>query len=57
MDYSKIISQKAQSLPPSVIRKFFDIAADMKDCISLGIGEPDFITAASFSDAGIASIK
>ncbi len=57
MDYSKIISQKAQSIPPSGIRKFFDIAADMKDCISLGIGEPDFITAASFSDAGIASIK
>lgn len=57
MDYTKVISKKAQSIEPSGIRKFFDIAADMEDCVSLGIGEPDFITAASFSDAGIASIK
>lgn len=57
MDYSTIISKAANDIPPSGIRKFFDIAAEMKDCLSLGIGEPDFITAASFSEAGIASIR
>ena len=57
MDYSTIISKAAHDIPPSGIRKFFDIAAEMKDCLSLGIGEPDFITAASFSEAGIASIR
>ena len=57
MDYSTIISKAANDIPPSGIRKFFAIAAEMKDCLSLGIGEPDFITAASFSEAGIASIR
>ncbi|MFA6866742.1 MAG: aminotransferase class I/II-fold pyridoxal phosphate-dependent enzyme [Clostridia bacterium] len=57
MDYKKIISNKAQEIPFSGIRKFFDIAAEMKDCISLGIGEPDFITPKSFCKAGIESIE
>ena len=39
MDYSKLISPSIQSLAPSGIRKFFDIAAEMKDAISLGVGE------------------
>lgn len=56
MDYKKIIGKQAQVIPFSGIRKFFDIAAEMKDCISLGVGEPDFTTPESFSRAGIESI-
>lgn len=51
------ISQRVARTPPSGIRKFFDIAANMKDVISLGIGEPDFVTPAPFLEAGIASLK
>ncbi len=56
MDYSKVLSKSALKIPPSGIRKFFDIAAEMKDCISLGVGEPDFITPQPFGAAGIKSI-
>lgn len=56
MDYSKVLSKGALKIPPSGIRKFFDIAAEMKDCISLGVGEPDFITPQPFGAAGIKSI-
>ena len=38
MDYDKIIGVNARKIPPSGIRKFFDIAAEMEDCISLGVG-------------------
>jgi aminotransferase len=51
------ISQKVQSIPPSGIRKFFDIAATMDDVISLGIGEPDFVTPQPFLEAGIRSLR
>lgn len=44
MDYSKIIGKKTESLKPSGIRKYFDIAAKMDNVISLGVGEPDFHT-------------
>lgn len=57
MDYSKIISRAAQEMRPSGIRKFFDIAAEMKDCISLGVGEPDFKTPWAVRDAGIRSLE
>jgi aminotransferase len=50
------ISSRVQSVPPSGIRKFFDIAATMKDVISLGIGEPDFVTPAPILKAGQASL-
>src|SRR4029079_19796542 len=50
------ISHRVQSVPPSGIRRFFDIAATMKDVISLGIGEPDFVTPRHISQAGINSI-
>lgn len=50
------ISSRVATLKPSGIRKFFDIAATMKDVISLGIGEPDFITPKPIMDAGIESI-
>ena len=56
MDYSKVLSKSALKIPPSGIRKFFDIAAEMNDCISLGVGEPDFITPQPFGAAGIKSI-
>lgn len=51
------ISQKVARTPPSGIRKFFDIAATMKNVISLGIGEPDFITPEPILQEGIASLK
>lgn len=50
------ISEKVRTMPPSGIRRFFDIAATMKDVISLGIGEPDFVTPRHISQAAIDSI-
>ncbi len=50
------LSQKVASLRPSGIRKFFDIAATMKEVISLGIGEPDFTTPKPILEAGIRSL-
>ena len=44
IDYSKILSSKVSEIKPSGIRKFFDIAEQMKDVVSLGVGEPDFPT-------------
>lgn len=57
MDYDRIISTTVKEIPPSGIRKFFDIAAEMKDCISLGVGEPDFITPGPFREAAVKSIN
>lgn len=51
------LNQRVANLKPSGIRKFFDIAATMKDVISLGIGEPDFLTPGPISRAGIRSIQ
>jgi aminotransferase len=51
------LSQKVTSLRPSGIRKFFDIAATMKDVISLGIGEPDFTTPDPILAAGCRSLQ
>ena len=51
------ISQRVQNTPPSGIRTFFDIAATLKDVISLGLGEPDFVTPDSILKAGIASLE
>jgi len=41
---SKYLSDRVVSLPPSGIRKFFDVASQMENVISLGVGEPDFVT-------------
>ncbi len=57
MDYTKVISKRATSIKPSGIRKFFDVAATMKDCISLGVGEPDFKTPWSIRQAGVDSLE
>lgn len=54
---SSRLSQKVEMIPPSGIRKFFDIAATMQDVISLGIGEPDFVTPEVILQAGIASLQ
>ncbi|MBE0683324.1 MAG: aminotransferase class I/II-fold pyridoxal phosphate-dependent enzyme [Anaerolineales bacterium] len=51
------LSKRVAGLKPSGIRKFFDIAATMKDVISLGIGEPDFTTPKPILDAGIRSLQ
>ncbi len=54
---SKFINPVVSSMPPSGIRKLFDIAQNMEDVISLGIGEPDFITPWHIRNAGIASLE
>ncbi len=51
------VSDRVARTPPSGIRKFFDIAATMKSVISLGIGEPDFVTPKPILDEGIASLQ
>jgi aminotransferase len=51
------ISRRVAGVPPSGIRKFFDIAATMDDVISLGIGEPDFVTPDVILQGGIASLN
>jgi len=57
MDYETILSQRVQSLKPSGIRKFFDLLEEMDDSISLGVGEPDFVTPWHIRDAGIYSLE
>lgn len=51
------VSKRAKDLKPSGIRKFFDLASKQKDVISLGVGEPDFVTPWEIRDAGITAIK
>ena len=57
IDYSKIVPQRVATLKPSGIRKFFDVAATMEDVISLGVGEPDFVTPEHIRQAGIQSLQ
>lgn len=57
MDYQKILCRRIQDVPPSGIRKYFDLLEGMKDGISLGIGEPDFVTPWHIRDAGIYSLE
>src|SRR5688500_375698 len=51
------LSERVAGLKPSGIRRFFDIAATMKDVISLGIGEPDFVTPKPILEAGVRSLQ
>lgn len=51
------VSERAALLKPSGIRKFFDIVHEKKNAISLGVGEPDFITPWDIRDAGIRSVQ
>ena len=57
MNYDQILNSKIQGIKPSGIRKFFDILEEMTDAISLGIGEPDFVTPWHIRDAGIYSLE
>lgn len=57
IDYQGIMNQQLQSLKPSGIRKFFDIASEMDDVISLSIGEPDFSTPWHVRQAGIQTLE
>jgi aminotransferase len=51
------VSDRARDIPPSGIRKFFDLALTMSDVISLGVGEPDFRTPWNICEAGIYSVE
>ena len=57
MNYNNILSQRIQKIPPSGIRKYFDLLESMEGGISLGIGEPDFQTPWHIRDAGIYSLE
>ena len=57
MSNKKILSDKTVGLKPSGIRKFFDLVSEMKDAISLGVGEPDFDTPWHIRDEGIYSLE
>ena len=57
MNYDELLAPAAKAMRPSGIRKFFDLAADMPHCISLGVGEPDFKTPWSGRDAGSRSLE
>ena len=53
----RALSQRVLDVPPSGIRKFFDILATMDDVISLGVGEPDFDTPRAIVEAGVESLR
>ena len=57
MDYDKILNPAVVRIKPSGIRRFFDIAAEMDDVITLGVGEPDFMTPWHIREAGIYSLE
>lgn len=57
MNMQDMILPTIKNMPPSGIRKYFDMINEMKDAISLGIGEPDFVTPWSIREAGIYSLE
>lgn len=57
MTMDKFVSSCVKDVPPSGIRKFFDIASEMKDCISLGVGEPDFDTPWNIRESAIYALE
>ncbi len=57
MNYDEFLNETAREMKPSGIRKFFDVVKEIKGAISLGVGEPDFITPWSIRDAAIRSIQ
>ncbi len=56
MNYDRFLNPSVAAVPPSGIRRFFDLAATMRDVISLGVGEPDFITPYHIRNAAIDAI-
>lgn len=57
MNYDQLLAKHIVDVPPSGIRKFFDIASEMKNAISLGVGEPDFVTPWNIREAAIYSME
>ena len=57
MDWSKTLSKQVMDMPRSGIREFFDLATGSKDIISLGVGEPDFVTPWNIREAAIRSLE
>ena len=57
MDYKKLLCKRVQAIPPSGIRKYFNLLEGMSGAISLGVGEPDFQTPWHIRDAGIYSLE
>lgn len=57
MNYSDILSRNIVELPKSGIRKFFDLLENMKDVVSLTVGQPDFVTPWHIREAGIESLE
>ena len=57
MSAQKFVARHVAAVPPSGIRKFFDIASEMKDAISLGVGEPDFVTPWNIRESAIFSME
>jgi len=57
MNFQEMIRPAVRNVPPSGIRKYFDLINEMKDAISLGIGEPDFVTPWCIREAGIYSLE
>ncbi|MBO5136384.1 MAG: aminotransferase class I/II-fold pyridoxal phosphate-dependent enzyme [Clostridia bacterium] len=56
-DIKELINKTVIETPPSGIRKFFDLAAEMDDVVSLGVGEPDFVTPWHIREVGITSLE
>lgn len=57
MNIEDMIVPSVKNTPPSGIRKYFDLLNEMKDVISLGVGEPDFVTPWNIREAGIYSLE
>lgn len=57
MDWNRILSKQVVELPKSGIREFFDLVTGSKDIISLGVGEPDFVTPWNIREAAITSLE
>ena len=57
MNIESLISDRVKNIQPSPIRRFFDLANAMEGTVSLGIGEPDFVTPWHIREAAMASLR
>ena len=57
IDYSSLLSPTVTQIPPSGIRKFFDLLENMKDVTALTVGQPDFVTPWHIREAGVRSLE
>ena len=57
MNYDSVLSDVVKTIEPSGIRKFFDLASDMEGVISLGVGEPDFVTPWHIRNEGVYALE